>query len=206
LAKPIETTNDCFGEFARLRVSTERRFGRWAASLVFAVLSVSGAPGFTSHACSLDGGLASDIFTPQHPQSLRVAYAINRAGAEKMIGIVEVRPSPLAFYKVAGYLNKFHEMLSAADRPSSLDAEFYVLLVEYGLWARFSPSSDGMDISIHVTKPDNSATVMVTGDMVIRAIVDRKITLKQAQLRDLVIYSGTSESILAAGLAAAIDP
>jgi hypothetical protein len=84
--------------------------------------------------------------------------------------------------------------------------EFSILMVEYGLWARVtSNEKDGLSMAVHVQKPNDAATVMVTGDAVVRALVDHKITLREALDRDLVVFSGKSEGTLAARLGAAIE-
>lgn len=179
----------------------------WPCRLAAATVILFGIFASTvAHACSLDGALSPQSFKPLHPESLRVAYAIRQAVTEATISGISTRQSPLEFYKVkfykvSSYLERLRKLLIGADR----NTEFYVLLVDYGLWSRFSPGADGMEMAVHVAKPEGAATVVVTGDTVVRAIVNHTMTIRQAQDRDLFVVSGPKEGRLSTSLIAATD-
>ncbi|XNY09596.1 hypothetical protein ACMFL9_32010 (plasmid) [Sinorhizobium meliloti] len=145
----------------------------------------------SARACSLDGGLSADAFALSHPQSLSVALAINAAASAGEIKRPVVMRSPLSFFTVASYLEKFRTRLA---KQSSVTSEFYLLVVEYGLWVRFQPTGEDLKMGRACGKPALSASVVLTGDAVVRALVDRKITAEEALAKGLLV-SGRSSSI-----------
>ncbi len=80
--------------------------------------------------------------------------AIRQAASDKILILIAAKHSPWAFYQVSRYLRKFSDVLSAKGEVGLLTGDYYVLLVEYGLWGKSSPERGGsVRLRVHVDKP-----------------------------------------------------
>ncbi|MDG1581779.1 SCP2 sterol-binding domain-containing protein [Pseudomonas sp. GOM6] len=160
---------------------------RGCLALVLSGLLMAG----TANACSYDG-LAVDL-SLAHPASLGVSLALQQAYLNKHLA----RPLPLP--GGFGMRRTLHQLESLRSHPALGAEDFSLLLVEPGLWVRFSAQG----VTLHAPPPGPGEAVVVTGEGVLLALRNGKLDVHQA-LRDglLHIEGNTRDAVVASWLKA----
>jgi hypothetical protein len=79
--------------------------------------------------------------------------------------------------------------VSASTAPSMA-----VLLVESGLWTRYTRTAEGITPQVHVAGPDPVDAVIVTSEAVITAVLAGRLTARQAFDRGLIVVDGPAKA------------
>ena len=72
------------------------------------------------------------------------------------------------------------EKLRVALAPGATGESFSLLLVEPGLWARFEGTGAGLRVTLHTAAPAAGEAVVITGEGVLQALLQNKLSAHQA--------------------------
>ena len=118
---------------------------RQAAAMAAALALQTGAVS----ACGYDSPMVDLIVA--HPRSIEVALAVRDAYDHGELQALAPVPPVLGLVRANGMLQNFRPLVIAvAGSPNTSVA---VLLIEEGLWARYSMSAAGMATELHVEGP-----------------------------------------------------
>jgi hypothetical protein len=152
-----------------------------------AAATFAAAAALPAAACGFDG-LMADV-TPAHPQSIEVALAVRDAFDRNELAVLAQMPGPLGLLRANGMLQGFTPMVSAVAGGTS--ASVAVVLVESGLWTRYSFEDGQVAIWPHVEGPLPGEPVIVTSEAALDAVVRGTLAPARArELRVLVIDPG----------------
>ncbi len=167
--------------------------GRWAArrarSLAAIALVVLMLPGPTS-ACGYHVALAGGISTA-HAASIPVALAVRAAVDAGRMSAMADAPAPLALVRANGAMRTFAVVL---ERGVAGLPPVALVLVEAHLWGRITPGSSGARFDAHVAGPDAGDVVVVTGEPVLRALLDGRLGWDAALAAGLVVVDGPAQA------------
>ena len=139
--------------------------------------------------CGFDGGLGN-TFTPMHPKSLGVAFAVRDAVTS---GMIEAAADPASagkagYWRAVGHLTALQRALSAAHAEGRVAVS--VLFIDSGLWARLTPSTDGFAMDVHTEGAKDGDVVIVTNEPVLTAILEKRLPVADALQRGLIAVDG----------------
>ena len=139
-------------------------------------------------ACGYDSPMADLVAA--HPRSIEVALAVRDAYDHGELQALAPVPPVLGLVRAKGMLQNFRPLLTAvAGSPNTSVA---VLLIEEGLWARYSMSAAGMATELHVEGPLDGEPVIVTSEATLRALLDGAMTPTRAtELGVLIVVRPT---------------
>ncbi|UUY08294.1 hypothetical protein LRS11_21280 [Pseudomonas sp. J452] len=149
-------------------MATGRRRKRLALSLGLLLLCGE------AQACSYDG-LALDLALA-HPASLDVSLALHQAYQSKRLATPLLLPGGFGMRRTLSMLEK----LRVALAPVVAGESFSLLLVEPGLWAHFDGSGAQLRVTLHVAAPGADDNAIITGEGVLQALVQGKLSAEQA--------------------------
>jgi hypothetical protein len=153
-----------------------------------------------SHACGYDG-MAADLAIA-HPASLPVALAIHDAYQNKLLAKPVPLPGGFGMRRVLIMLEK----LRVALAPLAQGESFSLLLVEPGLWAHFDGSGADLQVTLHVAAPATDESAIVTGEGVLLALEQGKLSAEQALQAGLIQVQAAQSQALTASLRQAFPP
>jgi hypothetical protein len=141
-----------------------------------------------------DVTLARGIVNWVYPDALHVVGAVGVAVAEKRLPPADGRTGPDLFgakYRVTvAALEGFRDAVSGApDRLSS----FSLVLLEPMLWTRFASDQARPRAEVHVTGPAPGDLVVVSEEIVIRAVADGRLAIGEAARQGLIRFYGSDE-------------
>lgn len=134
-------------------------------------------------ACGYDG-LMADLGAA-HPRSLEVALAVRDALERQQMQALEAAPPAFGFLRARQLLLGFAPHVSAAAGIGK--GSVAVLLVESGLWTRYTLGSPGVAPQPHVAGPQPGERVLVTSEAVLNAMLDGQMSLSRATELGLVV-------------------
>src|SRR5262245_44917180 len=141
-------------------------------------------------ACGLDGGLGN-AFSAVSPRSIDVAIAIREATEAGVL-------APLASPDGGSAAERAHDLAAAVDRVAGSSATappaFNLFLVDSGLWTRLTPGSGAALITIDEINVLPDGAIVVTGEAVVAAIMERRVTADDVYHRKLVAVDGADRS------------
>lgn len=163
----------------------------------------------TAMPCGFDRGLGN-TFTPMHPKSLGVAFAVRDAVTS---GTIEAATDPASagtagYWRAVGHLTALQRAFSAA--PAEGQVAVSVLFIDSGLWARLTPSANGFAMDVHTEGAKNGDVVIVTNEPVLTAVLEKRLPVADALQRGLIAVDGeavTTEAmrrLIAVALAAPV--
>lgn len=156
-------------------------------------------------ACGFHGGLG-DGFSAMHPKSMTVAFAISDAVDAKLLDRRIVAPKlvdMLGLHRATQRLERLRAELQS-KAPDTAVPVFSLLLIESGLWSRYTADGGALRLVVHTEAPPAGEAVVVTGDAVLAAIVTGRLTVDDALRRGLIAVDGPQA--LAQALTAALAP
>jgi hypothetical protein len=155
-----------------------KRIGALSALCLAATIATA------AHACGYHTGSAAAL-TVAHPASLPVAMAIAAAVSAGRLEPLPEAPGPLALSRANATLRAFaHVVTAEATPPLSL------VLVEAHLWARMTGDAGDARFDAHTAGPQDADAVVVTGEPVLRALLDGRIAWADAVAAGLVVVEG----------------
>lgn len=162
--------------------------------------SICGAPRL-SLACGFEdptsATAARGVLNWAFPNSLHVSTAVWQAQAAGIIGRDQ---TPAAVKALLGY-QKATEMLSAfrdglaAGLDEHTVPSVSVVMLGPVLWTRFERNGMAVDMAMHASGPASGDTVIVTDEPVIAALVDGRLTPRDARELGLLRLYGPAESV-----------
>jgi hypothetical protein len=161
------------------------------ASLKLGVAATTAALGLyigAVRACGYDSPMVDLVVA--HPRSIEVALAVRNAYDHGELHALAPVPPVLGLVRANGMLQSFRPLVSAvAGSPNTSVA---VLLIEEGLWARYSMSAAGMATELHVGGPLDGEPVIVTSESALHALLDGTLTPQRAtELGVLIVVRST---------------
>lgn len=156
-------------------------------------------------ACGFDSGISSNTFTPMHPKSLTVAFAVADA---VVAGMIEQATDPAAagqagYWRAVGHLAALQRALSSAHRESRTPVS--VLFIDSGLWARLTPAADGFAMDVHTDGAKPGDVAIITSEPVLAAILERRLAIGDALDRGLIVVDGDAADRFRGVIAAAFE-
>ncbi|MDG9924300.1 MULTISPECIES: hypothetical protein [unclassified Pseudomonas] len=127
-----------------------------------------------SHACGYDG-MAMDL-TQAHPGSLDVALALHQAYQDQALARPVPLPGGFGMRRALNMLGKLRNTL-ATQAPAD---SFSLLLVESGLWARFTTDDEQLKLTPHLPGPAPGDAVLITGEGTLLALQKGRLSTEQA--------------------------
>jgi hypothetical protein len=143
----------------------------------------------TASGCGYDVQIGGGISTA-HAASIPVALAVHDAVSTGRLARLPDAPAPLALLRANGAMSTFAFVLkpgAAALPPMAL------VFVEAHLWGRYTQEPAGTRFQPHVDGPGPGDVVLVTGEPVLRALLDGSITWAAALATGLVVVDGPAE-------------
>ncbi|WEX86475.1 hypothetical protein PZN02_002760 [Sinorhizobium garamanticum] len=151
-----------------------------------------------------DVSMARGMMNWVYPDALHVLGAISTAVAEQRLPASVNNTAPDLFgsryRRTAEALGRFGEALGeSTDRMPALS--FSIVLLEPMLWTRYEAAGVGLRTEVHVTGPEASDLVLVSGEAVIGEMAAGRLATGEAIERGLIRLYG-SESQKAAFIGA----
>ena len=138
-------------------------------------------------ACGFHGLLGSG-FSAQYPGSIDVAIALREAADTGVIDPASIQPKKadlFAYHRAVQRLQKLRDLM--ADNDVAKIPTFSLLLVESALWSRYARDDEKISVAVHTNGPRSGEAVVLTGEAVIAAIENGKMSWKQAIARNLIV-------------------
>jgi len=159
------------------------------AAIVVA-LGCFGTPATTA-ACGYHGTLGSG-FSALHANSLDVAIALRSAFDRGVLA--EAKPlSPLLAFAHAGRrLDQVRRALADVMEADRAPVSIALLLVEPGLWTRYRVDAGKVVADVHAAGPEPDDVVIVTGEAVLQALIEQRMSLDLAIADGLLVSAGRS--------------
>jgi hypothetical protein len=145
---------------------------------------MAAALGTAAQACGYDQGSAAGL-TVAHPASLSVAMAIGSAVAAGQIPRLSELPPQLALFRANGAMRAFAHSMPAGPMPP-----LSIVLVEAHLWGRAAGTPEAPLFMTHTPGPEAADAVLVTGEPVLRALLEGRIRWDDALAAGLVAVDG----------------
>ncbi len=154
---------------------------RRIAAVMLAVLA--GWTPLPASACGFHGALPD--LTAAHPRSISVALAVRDALDAATLQPLPDAPPALGLMRATRLLQQFSPLVpSVVETPAQ---SVVVLLVESGLWTRFTPTHGGMRVEPHVDAPNVGEAVLVTSESALAALVGGQMDVAQARSLGLLV-------------------
>ncbi|MEW9834881.1 hypothetical protein ABUE29_04685 [Mesorhizobium sp. ZMM04-4] len=176
--------------------------GRWRAVLAAATAAcVGGGAPAPVVACGYENPetVALGSLNWAYPDALHVRTAVWQA---EDVGILppRVQPSPagpLAFYRAAATMTRFGARLADARAPGT-ELAISVVLIPQVMWTRYQIGPEGTHTTTHADGPAAGDLVVVTGEKVMRAILDGRLNGAEAERLGLLrLYDRDGQSAAA---------
>ncbi len=150
-----------------------------------AALLALAAPAF---ACGYHGGVAQErsLMNLAYPQSLHVHTAVWKA---QLGGRLE--RDELGALRVNFLLAQLRAHLAAS--PAMARPTVTVVLLGPMLWTRYQPDASGVRVSVHVDGPEPGDVVLVTEAPVLKALLEERLSARDALNSGLLRLYGTVE-------------
>jgi hypothetical protein len=156
-----------------------------------AALGVVGqaAPGLACGYHGLGNGLA-----PAHPKSIEVAIAIRESLDRQVIEASPRLPAWTQLARIGRWLEQLRQRLAVGGDVEPPLPPVALVLVEARLWARYSMDYGKLSLASHVPGPVADDVVVLTGEPVLKALLDGSISAERALAEGILAVSGSSNS------------
>jgi len=138
---------------------------------------------FQAQACGYDGAVPDLVAA--YPQSIEVALSVRDAYDRSQLTALQPAPNALALRRAQMLLSRFSPMVAEASQSSQ--GSVAVLLVESGLWTRYTLAGNEVQALPHVTGPQPGEPVVITSEAVISAVVEGKLAMPRASALGLMV-------------------
>lgn len=166
---------------------------------VFAA-SIFGAPG-AALGCGFEdpksAAAARGVLNWAFPEALHVGTAVWQAQAAGVIGRDQTPAAAkalLGYQKATERLSAFRDGLVAGLNGHEVPSVSVVMLGPM-LWTRFERNGMGVDMAMHASGPASGDTVIVTDEPVIAALVDGRLTPRDARRLGLMRLYGPAGAV-----------
>ena len=145
----------------------------------------------TAYGCGYDPDPAVGL-TIAHPSSVAVAMAISDAVDAGRLQPRPELPAQLALMWANGATRKFSVALGPILDAGTLPP-MTLLLVEPRLWSRIAPGPGGTRFEFHVNGPASGDVVLVTGESVLRELLDGRVSWERAVATGIAVLDGPAD-------------
>ena len=144
-------------------------------------------------ACGYHGGLGGGL-APAHPRSIEVAIAVRDALDRQVIEAPPRLPALTQFARIGRWLEQVRQRLAVAGDPEPPLPPIALVLIESRLWARYSPHDGKVALAPHVEGPTTGDVVVLTGEPVLKGLLDGSISGERAIAEGILVVSGSATS------------
>jgi hypothetical protein len=144
-----------------------------------------------------DVSLARGVLNWVYPDALHVVGAISTAVAERrlpagapMRGELGLMGYHATVRALDQYARQLHMSSDEMPRPT-----FSFLLIEPMLWTRFVSDRGDVRTQVHVSGPQAGDLVIISGEEVLRAVANDRLTVGEAYRSGLIRLYGTDEQV-----------
>ena len=146
-----------------------------------------------SHACGLEPKVNGG-FTISYPGSLDVAIAVAEARNNGLLPQANTNdiPDMVRLQQMLADLEQLQARLDEGRREiaDDFDTPFSLVLIGPGLWSHFHITADSVTANLHTNGPLGESAVVLTHPVALRAMLDGKLSIEQANRLGLIAYSG----------------
>ena len=163
---------------------------------LLAALLLSVAPTGPVAACAYEA-VPGNLFQIIHPGSLEVAVAMRKAFDDGLMAEPAATPAELGqagYWAAVRRLDRLQALLTASPAAATLPPTSLVF-IESALWSRVTPSAAGVDLQVHTEGAAAGDLVLVTGESVLTAVLDGRLTAATAFDRGLIRLDGDPAAI-----------
>jgi hypothetical protein len=154
---------------------------------------------FESAACGYhdDVSLARGVLNWIYPDALHVVGAISKAVAERRLppgASVRGALGLLGYHGTVRALEQHAQQLrmSSDEMPRPT---FSLLLIEPMLWTRFISDGGDVQTQVHVSGPQAGDLVVISGEEVLRAVANNRLTVGEAYRSGVIRLYGRNEQV-----------
>lgn len=148
------------------------------------------APGL---ACGYHGGLGNGL-APAHPRSIEVAIAVRESLDRQVIDAAPPLPALVQFARVGRLLEQLRQRLAVGGSLAPPLPPMALVLVESRLWARYEMQDGKFSLEPHVPGPKIDDVVVLTGESVLKGLIDGGLSPERAIAEGILVVSGPSSS------------
>jgi hypothetical protein len=173
---------------------------RGAATLLMA-LCMAGGVASPASACGFENPQAVALGTLNwaYPNALYVGTAVWQA---EDAGLLPARTQsagtqsagPLAFYRAAALMKQFGAQLADANLGQA-QTSVSVVLIPQVMWTRVQLGPEGISVRSHADGPSAGDVVIVTGEKVVRALLDGRLNATVAEDYGLLRLYGARQQV-----------
>jgi hypothetical protein len=172
--------------------------GRLTRIFMFGALIISAPSGTAACGYHDDVSLARGVLNWVYPDALHVIGAISTAVAERRLPAgAPVRGGLrlLSYHRTVRVLDQHAQQLgmSSGEMPPPT---LSLLLIEPMLWTRLVSDGGEVQTQVHVSGPQAGDLVVISGEEVIRAVVNNRLTVGEAYRSGLIRLYGTDEQVV----------
>lgn len=126
-----------------------------------------------------------------YPDALHVRTAVWRAQDSGLLPARGKAPAAglFALHRAAASMNKLGALLAAAQIKEPIPV-FSTVLIPQVMWTRFVPGGHGVAVETHAPGPLEGEIVIVTGEQVVRALLDGSLKWADAETHGLIRIYG----------------
>jgi hypothetical protein len=154
-----------------------RSLARFLAAGMFSMAHVP-----AGYACGYDGLIGE--LSAAHPGSLSVAFALHDALARDELKALAPMPPLFGLMRANRMANDFGEQVK--QMTGGVGSSASVLLIESGLWTRFTFRAGGVVVEPHVAGPKDGEAVIITSEAALNAILDGRLSIEQGLEKGLL--------------------
>jgi hypothetical protein len=144
-----------------------------------------------------DVSLARGVLNWVYPDALHVVGAISTAVAERRLPAGVSMPGVLGllgYHGTVRALDQHAQQLRASSGEMPAPA-LSLLLIEPMLWTRFVSEGGDVRAQVHLSGPQAGDLVVISGEEVIRAVANNRLTVGEAYRSGLIRLYGTDEQV-----------
>lgn len=129
-----------------------------------------------------------------HPGSIEVAVAIRESLDRKAIEAPPRLPALTQFARLGRWLEELRQRLAVAGDLEPPLPPVALVLIESRLWARYSVHDGKVSLAPHAAGPLAGDVVVVTGEPVLKGLLDGSLSAERAVAEGILVVSGSSGS------------
>jgi hypothetical protein len=138
---------------------------------------------FQAVACGYDGAVPDLVAA--YPQSIEVALSVRDAYDRSELRALQPAPNALALVRAQLLMRRFAPMVAEASQAQQ--GSVAVLLVESGLWTRYTFDGNAVVAVPHIAGPQAGEPVVISSEAVISAVLEGKLAIKRASSMGLMV-------------------
>lgn len=152
-------------------------------AITAATLAAVSLGSFQAVACGYDGAVPDLVAA--YPQSIEVALSVRDAYDRSELTALQPAPNALALVRAQLLMRRFAPMVAEASRTSQ--GSVAVLLVESGLWTRYTFDGNAVVAVPHIAGPQAGEPVVISSEAVISAVLEGRLAIKRASSTGLMV-------------------